>query len=228
MQGKPRRLRRGGCHAVTTPPQQFHIDTLGLTAIYPIEWLRDTFLDGCDSDLLSPTKCEPDSPLDIGWLAREWRARGFHNRISAPQGVYPWHTATEFRQCPLGASPCSDEEPKRRLRTAEFGRIGLVDDASSGWLIARREPIMKILHLGLRIRRRLHRRRWRRRKGLSGSFSMDEGVSRRRVLIGFWGTLLGVLAGIRTDYEGNTGLKWRVQFIIIGSRLSIRTSQIRL
>jgi len=28
-----------------TPPQQFQIDTPGLTAIYPVEWLKDTFLD---------------------------------------------------------------------------------------------------------------------------------------------------------------------------------------
>ena len=32
-------------YAVTTPPQQFRIDAPGLTAIYPIEWLRDTLLD---------------------------------------------------------------------------------------------------------------------------------------------------------------------------------------
>jgi len=33
-------------YATTTPPQQFRIDTPGLTAIYPIEWLRENFLEG--------------------------------------------------------------------------------------------------------------------------------------------------------------------------------------
>ncbi|GGL34310.1 hypothetical protein GCM10009037_17400 [Halarchaeum grantii] len=32
-------------YAPTTPPQQFRIDTPGLTAIYPAEWLRATYLD---------------------------------------------------------------------------------------------------------------------------------------------------------------------------------------
>jgi hypothetical protein len=32
-------------YATTTPPQQFRIDTPGLTAIYPIEWLRENFLE---------------------------------------------------------------------------------------------------------------------------------------------------------------------------------------
>ncbi|WP_256393744.1 ATP-binding protein [Natronoarchaeum rubrum] len=30
-------------YAKTTPPQQFNIDTPGLTAVYPVEWLRDSF-----------------------------------------------------------------------------------------------------------------------------------------------------------------------------------------
>jgi len=30
-------------YAETTPPQQFRIDTPGLTAVYPVEWLRDSF-----------------------------------------------------------------------------------------------------------------------------------------------------------------------------------------
>ncbi|MFC7044785.1 ATP-binding protein [Halobacteriaceae archaeon GCM10025711] len=33
-------------YAQTTPPQQFRIDTPGLTAMYPAEWLRDNYLDG--------------------------------------------------------------------------------------------------------------------------------------------------------------------------------------
>jgi hypothetical protein len=32
-------------YARSTPPQQFQIDTPGLTAVYPVEWLKDTFLD---------------------------------------------------------------------------------------------------------------------------------------------------------------------------------------
>lgn len=32
-------------YAATTPPQQFQIDTPGLTAMYPVEWLRDSFLE---------------------------------------------------------------------------------------------------------------------------------------------------------------------------------------
>jgi hypothetical protein len=32
-------------YAETTPPQQFRIDTPGLTAMYPVEWLRDRILD---------------------------------------------------------------------------------------------------------------------------------------------------------------------------------------
>ncbi|MFC7164545.1 hypothetical protein [Halospeciosus flavus] len=28
-------------YAASTPPQQFRIDTPGLTAMYPAEWLRD-------------------------------------------------------------------------------------------------------------------------------------------------------------------------------------------
>ena len=31
-------------YAETTPPQQFRIDTPGLTAVYPVKWLRDTHL----------------------------------------------------------------------------------------------------------------------------------------------------------------------------------------
>lgn len=31
-------------YATTTPPQQFQIDTPGLTAMYPVEWLKETFL----------------------------------------------------------------------------------------------------------------------------------------------------------------------------------------
>ena len=42
-------------YASTTPPQQFQIDTPGLTAIYPIEWLKDTLRDDTESDGSNPT-----------------------------------------------------------------------------------------------------------------------------------------------------------------------------
>lgn len=32
-------------YSKTTPPYQFRIDSPGMTAIYPIEWLKDNFLD---------------------------------------------------------------------------------------------------------------------------------------------------------------------------------------
>jgi len=40
VEGEPRVEKT---YAETTPPQQFNIDTPGLTAVYPVEWLRDSF-----------------------------------------------------------------------------------------------------------------------------------------------------------------------------------------
>jgi len=40
VEGEPRVEKT---YAKTTPPQQFNIDTPGLTAVYPVEWLRDSF-----------------------------------------------------------------------------------------------------------------------------------------------------------------------------------------
>jgi hypothetical protein len=37
LEGKPRVQKT---YAETTPPQQFRIDTPGLTAMYPVAWLR--------------------------------------------------------------------------------------------------------------------------------------------------------------------------------------------
>lgn len=37
LEGKPRVLKT---YAETTPPQQFRIETPGLTAMYPVDWLR--------------------------------------------------------------------------------------------------------------------------------------------------------------------------------------------
>mgnify|MGYP006282560217 FL=1 len=38
LEGEPRVTKT---YAKTTPPQQFRIETPGLTAVYPAEWLRD-------------------------------------------------------------------------------------------------------------------------------------------------------------------------------------------
>jgi hypothetical protein len=38
LDGEPRVTKT---YANTTPPQQFRIETPGLTAMYPVEWLRD-------------------------------------------------------------------------------------------------------------------------------------------------------------------------------------------
>jgi uncharacterized protein len=42
LEGKPRVEKT---YAKTTPPQQFRIETAGLTAVYPAEWLRDRLSD---------------------------------------------------------------------------------------------------------------------------------------------------------------------------------------
>jgi len=40
VEGKPRVKKT---YAETTPPQQFRIDTPGVSAVYLVKWLRDSF-----------------------------------------------------------------------------------------------------------------------------------------------------------------------------------------
>jgi hypothetical protein len=40
VEGEPRVEKT---YAKATPPQQFNIDTPGLTAVYPVKWLRESF-----------------------------------------------------------------------------------------------------------------------------------------------------------------------------------------
>lgn len=83
-----------------SPYHPFQTETAVLTPIYPVEWLRDSFLDGHVCDLPNTTECESDSPpiSTVLQIRKELSGFiiGFWPRKGCPCGI-PWFCSHCFR-----------------------------------------------------------------------------------------------------------------------------------